>query len=225
MKIVIQCASKKLPDAGRMKNKDGKAVSLVAKLTPTSTGICVLPDAPVDSTGVTWRQQLLDYNANYCETGENPLGLVPAASLYTPPAYAQLRRHFEPKDIFILSAGWGLVRGDFLLPDYDITFSKNPNVAKESRRSARDKDWHDFNQLTQADIGGESLHFFGSVEYLKLFYQLLNRLDVGPSEQVVIHHKVNTAPRSGYRYEQYMGDVSTNWQYKALGDHLKTLSA
>jgi hypothetical protein len=35
----------------------------------------------------------------------------------------RLVEKFGIEKVFILSAGWGLIRADFLTPNYDITFS------------------------------------------------------------------------------------------------------
>ena len=39
--------------------------------------------------------------------------------------------------LYILSAGWGLIPGDFLTPNYDITFSAAQNVQRFKRRRHR----------------------------------------------------------------------------------------
>jgi hypothetical protein len=53
----------------------------------------------------------------------NPLGLYPAYRLYENRVYGRLVEAFGVENIYILSAGWGLIRADFLTPYYDITFS------------------------------------------------------------------------------------------------------
>ncbi len=227
MKIIIQCAGSKHADAGCLKDQAGNHISFVAH--PDSAAAIgshnrARPDDPVDPSGTTWRQRLVNYNAAFRESGKNPLALLPAGALYKPQAYTELRRCVDPTDAFILSAGWGLVRADFLLPDYDITFSKQSIVAKESRRSIDDEGWRDFNQLSDANLYGENLHFFGGSEYLKLFYRLIDSLDIPQTGEIVIHYKVVPVRRTGYRYEKFIGNASTNWHYIALRSHLQSLS-
>jgi hypothetical protein len=48
--------------------------------------------------------------------------------------------------VFVLSAGWGLIRSDFLTPNYDITFTSQAESYK--RRDANDPSFKDFKQLT-----------------------------------------------------------------------------
>lgn len=65
--------------------------------------------------GWTWREALLKYNQ---DRPTNPLGLLPAWQLYDNPAYGRLAERVGIEKMFILSAGWGLIRGDFLTPYY-----------------------------------------------------------------------------------------------------------
>jgi len=128
MKIVIQCAASKVPDAGSLTDANGKSVLFVANpaLAPQSeTCIYARPDDPAGNE-LTWHDVLLEYNKEYKHTGANRLGLLPAYRLYAPQIYRQLVDHFGVSNVFILSAGWGLISADFLTPKYDITF---PNIA------------------------------------------------------------------------------------------------
>ncbi|MHB0665642.1 hypothetical protein ACX4MV_12140, partial [Roseomonas mucosa] len=87
-------------------------------------------------------------------------GLWIAGKLYRPKAYALLLEKLGIERLFILSAGWGLVRADFLLPDYDITFSTSAEPWK--RRRASDK-FSDFNALERTQ---EDIVFLGGKDYL-----------------------------------------------------------
>lgn len=163
MRIVIQCASAKDPGAGTLRTPSGTPVSFVAKPAEASRedpcGTYARPDDPVDGQGRTWRELLVAYN----DAGANPDHLVPAGRLYRPPVYSKLVDHFGLQNVYILSAGWGLVRGDFLLPRYDITFSSS---ADRHKRRTRHDQWADFPHL---DDTGEPIVFFGGKDYLPLF--------------------------------------------------------
>ena len=139
MKIVIQCAGSKNPQPGLGFNENGKLVKFVADSTveyiksdPHTNNyvyvrpddICARPDYTFENQ-YTWRKKLLDYNK---EGKSNPLGLLPAYKLYAHKVYENLVNKFGENQVFILSAGWGLIRSDFLTPDYDITFSNAKNV-------------------------------------------------------------------------------------------------
>jgi hypothetical protein len=121
MKIVIQCSATKQDLAGTF-IISGRRVKFIAHPElhpPGETDIFSRPDDAIPSSSTTWRQHLVTYNSS----GANPDHLLQAGSLYSPPAYVALLRSVGTENFYILSAGWGLVRSDFLLPDYDITFS------------------------------------------------------------------------------------------------------
>ena len=130
-----------------------------------------------------------------------------------------LIRSFRAENVFILSAGWGLVRADYLLPDYNITFSKRQNVPQESRRGKRESGWSDFNQLRDSVEVSEEVHYFGGQDYLDLFYSL-SALDI-QRNKFVIHHKAILVHRNGYQYDQYIGNVKTNWHYPAAAEFIR----
>jgi hypothetical protein len=122
MKIVIQCAATKRTNAGRLTTKDAKPVEFVARpeLAPVEANrIYTRPD-DISDRGMSWREQLRKYNEN---EKTNPLRLLPAYQLYDNKSYGALVNHFGSESVYILSAGWSLIRSDFLLPYYDITFS------------------------------------------------------------------------------------------------------
>ena len=92
--------------------------------------------------------------------------------LYKPKIYGDLVGAFGWANVFVLSAGWGLIRSDFLTPDYDITFSSQGKPwSKRSKRLTRPL--QDFNHLKDARLSpDESIHFFGGMDYLELYYEL-----------------------------------------------------
>lgn len=72
--------------------------------------------------------------------------------------------------VYILSAGWGLIRSDFLTPYYDITFSQSADPYKRRRRTDR---YDDFRMIP--DGVKDEILFIGGKDYLPLFCQLTNR--------------------------------------------------
>ena len=108
MIVVIQCAASKNPGAGRFKTEDGRPVIFVADPTraPADRGVVYKrPDDHADS-GLSYREELVKYNRH---PGGNSRGLLPAWKLYTNPVYAGLVDTFGIPNVFILSAGWGLI--------------------------------------------------------------------------------------------------------------------
>src|SRR5579862_6414267 len=121
MIVVIQCAAGKQHDAGRMKTADGAPVEFVADPMEAPFDPPVVYARPDDLPGErTWRQLLSDYNN---QPEDNPLELLPAYQLYENSAYRGLADRFGLANLFILSAGWGLLSSEFLTPHYDITFT------------------------------------------------------------------------------------------------------
>jgi hypothetical protein len=150
MKIVIQCAATKRPSAGCLITRDDQPVEFVAhpELAPAEpTKIYARPD-DISDRGISWREQLRKYNENQ---STNPLGLVPSYQLYENNIYGSLVDCFGIENVYILSAGWGLIRSDFLTPYYDITFSQSD----------------DFRMLP--DDTNEQIIFIGGKDYLPLF--------------------------------------------------------
>ncbi len=168
------------------------------------------PDDGIPSTSTTWRQHLLAYNRR----GSNPEGLLQAALLYSPPIYKALLNATGAEAFYILSAGWGLIRSGFLVPDYDITFSSQAKPWKRRRTPDR---FDDFAQLFEADVrAGETIYFFGGREYLHLYYQLTRAL---PARKVVYYASKAIVNEPGYQYIRY-GPSGTNWHYRCASDFL-----
>ena len=85
---------------------------------------------------------LVEYNR---APAGNPHGLLPAWRLNQPPryprVYSDLVEAYGLKNVFILSAGWGLVAGGFLLPNYVITFAEGAESYKRRRKGDRFEDF------------------------------------------------------------------------------------
>jgi hypothetical protein len=115
MIVVIQCQGRKQPDAGRLKSADGKPVYFVARpeLAPADDSLLYARPDDRSDRGMSWRQILLDYNRDT----QNLFRLYPAGQLYTDGVYGRLAARFGSQNLFIPSAGWGLIRADFLTPD------------------------------------------------------------------------------------------------------------
>ena len=64
MKIVIQCAAKKNPDAGYMKDNNGMDVMFVAapELIETNKYYVYQTPETISKDGLSWRLKLLQYN-------------------------------------------------------------------------------------------------------------------------------------------------------------------
>ncbi len=215
MIVVIQCAAGKRHNAGHLRTRDGRDVMFVAR--PDSAPahrarIYARPDEPSDR-GKPWRAVLQEYNA---APDGNPLGLLPAWQLYRNPTYGRLGKRFGPDRLYILSAGWGLIRADYLTPNYDITFSKARNVELFKRRGHRDR-YEDF--CLPSGIT-ESILFFGGRDYIPLFCALTANAE---GERTVFFAEREGKPSKvaapGCTLRRF-GDPFTNWHYQCANDFL-----
>ena len=168
---VIACAGSKKRNAGRLVD-DGRKVMFVAHPEDAPADGRFLyrrPDDPA-SSGRSFRDMLEEYNRD--RRADNPWGLLPAWELYVPPAYRALRDACGADNFFVLSAGWGLVGADYLLPAYDITFSygaKGRNAYKRRRASATEA--IAISRCCRRTLQNTSV-FFGGKDYVPLFCSL-----------------------------------------------------
>ena len=209
MKIVIQCAATKSPDAGYMVNNDGRSVMFVADPTmaPVREGFVYAKPDDVAEDGIGWREHLLEYNK---ANSTNPLGLFPAYKLYANKAYVALVTKYGAENVYILSAGWGLIGAEFLTPMYDITFSSARNVDVYKRRRKKDK--YDDLCLLPGE-GRDDLVFLGGKDYLPLFNALTR------SYKGTRHVFFNSARRpqlEGCRLIRFDTSTRTNWHYECV---------
>jgi hypothetical protein len=173
MKLVIQCAGRKQPHAGSLRTRTAQRVKFVARpeQAPSSTEwFYAHPDGVSDVPGQTWRQQLVSYNANL---RDNPLSLLEAYQLYRNSIYQELVASFGLTNVFILSAAWGLVRADYLLPYYDLTFAHTKPGDGYKRRMQWDK-YDDFSQLSNEEHG--PIVYFGGNNYLPLLKKVTGHI-------------------------------------------------
>jgi hypothetical protein len=211
MIIVIQCAASKQSGAGDLLSASGKPVIFVADplAAPADARlIYALPDYP-SAHGMSWREVLLKYNEH---PGDNPLGLYPAWKLYKEGTYGRLVDRFGLEKVYILSAGWGLIRADFLTPYYDITFS--PSAEKYKRRRKTDR-YLDFRMLP--DETAEDILFFGGKDYLPLFCSLTSAIK---SKKTVFYNSARVPKVEGCTLERFETRTMTNWHYECANAFL-----
>lgn len=215
MKVVIQCAASKDPKAGyfRTAGRTAHNVKFVADpaMAPSiESGMYVRPDDIADTQGRSWRDLVTEYNERL--TNENPHRLFRAYRLYTHRAYGDLVERFGTRSVYVLSAGWGLIRSDFLTPQYDITFSGSAERYK--RRGRRDV-YRDFRYLP--NDGDGPVLFFGGKDYLPLFAKLTAGFK---SERMVFFNSHASPQAPGCTLVRYDATRNQNWQYDCVRDFL-----
>ena len=208
---VIQCASGKSPDAGHFVADDGRKVLFVAdpEAAPTNRSLRYARPDDASSAGDTYREQLERYNRD--DRAGNPWGLLPAWRLYKPREYSTLVDALGVDNVFILSAGWGLVAADCLLPNYDITFSSSArgNDAYK-RRGLGDRRYRDFSMLPQN--AAKHVFFFGSKDYLALFCNLTANV----RQRTVFVRSKDLPHGIDCRIVRYETDRRTTWYYECV---------
>lgn len=224
--VIIQCAGSKTQSFWRYGNQ---RIIFVANSKhyrerfPASGPTPFEPDDQVPGSSVTWRQIFLDYHQHKKKPDilRDADELPEAWKLYSDPTYQILFEKFK-SNFYILSAGWGLVRADFRLPPYDITFSSANNTPAHAKISSirllsKLKPFG-YNPLHSV-VGKESMiYFFGGAKYRALLYYYT---DCIPGTKV-IYYRSNEKPRErsmseGYRFTNYTPQnpqKRTNWQYE-----------
>ncbi len=205
MICVIQCAASKQPTAGHMVARDGRLVVFVADpqtAPPKPPRVYARPDDPAQGQK-SWRQLLIEYNN---DPGNNPLGLYPAFKLYKKVVYGRIVDHFGLSNVYILSAGWGLIRADFLTPCYDITF--NHSAEHYKRRGKTDR-YDDFRMLLSETE--EHIVFFGGMDYLPLFSALTTGIH---APKTVFYNSASMPSVRGSKLRRFETSTRTNWHYE-----------
>ena len=119
---------------------------------------------------------------------------------------------FGPKNVYILSAGWGLIRADFLTPYYDITFSPSAEAYKRRHRA---ECYNDFRMLpNQTD---QEIVFFGGKDYLPLFCSLTTAVR---TKRTVFYNSARIPKINGCVLERFATAARTNWHYECANAFL-----
>jgi hypothetical protein len=190
---------------------DGRPVDFVAdprRAPPDSHKVYARPDDLSDREW-SWRRLLQEYNH---DPGSNPLKLYPAFELYGNDVYRRLVDRFGLANTYILSAGWGLIRADFLTPYYDITFSPSADPYKRRRRTDRYEDFCMLPNETADDVV-----FFGGKDYLPLFSLLTGAIR---AKRTVFYNSKIAPELRGVRLVRFGTTTRTNWHYECANSLL-----
>jgi hypothetical protein len=194
-----------LSSARQASAHDGNLVDFVAdpRAAPPNTARAYARPDDLAENGKSWRQHLIEYNKN---AGNNLLGLYPAFQLYERDVYRRAADRFGLSNVYILSAGWGLIRADFLTPSYDITFSLSADPHKRRRKTDR---YDDFRMLPAETE--EHVVFLGGKDYLPLFCALTAAIC---APKTVFSNSANAPSVSGCNLRRFETSTRTNWHYE-----------
>jgi hypothetical protein len=205
MKIIISCCDRK---NGELFIHNGEIINFVSHInefTPNN-GMCFRPDDLIPNENITWRELVAQQAIRN--------DLLPAFKLYKPEIYNSLFQYYGI-DLFIFSAGWGIVRADYKLPKYNVTFSNGNNIPIYAVRNATDV-FYDFNQLEGINEN-ERIIFIAGKDYVLPFCQLTDHL---PNEKIIIYKNievVNNNPylnNNNFQFIHYQTNRRTNWHYE-----------
>jgi hypothetical protein len=147
-----------------------------------------------------------------------------AYQLYTENVYLMLREFFGDR-FFIQSAGFGIIRSNYRLPKYNITFSSNVNDANNLRNYLPNggDGYLDFNHLDELDNKLEDIVYVGGKSYVKQFIELTRDL---PNRKVIFYignpiPLNNLNEGDNFIFHQYYPanpNQRTNWHYGLARD-------
>jgi hypothetical protein len=205
MKIIISCSNRK---NGESFLHNGTAINFVSRVEGlgAENELYVHPDDLIPNEESTWRdlvsqQEILN-------------DLLPAYQLYNQSIYNSLFRHYSD-DLYIFSAGWGIIRADFRIPKYNVTFSNGNDVPNYAIRNHNDV-FNDFNHLEGIDEN-EVIVFIGGEDYVLPFCQLTYHL---PNYKRIIYKNINVLNNNPYlnnnnfEFVHYQTNRRTNWHYE-----------
>lgn len=154
----------------------------------------------------------------------DPFKLLQAYKLYKPKIYTQLVEVFGKDNVYILSAGWGLIRASFLTPKYNITFSEGKKIKVFQQRNYTCDNYSDFNHLQEdshlMNISDDTVVFFGTDSskngvkngYLPLFCDLTKAY---PGPQIAYYyHSKDKLKDKNVEFVSYQTTARQNWHYQ-----------
>ena len=219
--IVLSCCASKKAESDFIWK--GKVVSFLANPDQTDPRQAH-PDHIVPNEKRTYREYVDIYNQ--MPQGAHGFQLLEASALYKPEVYQKLAKDFD--HFYIFSAGWGIVRKNFRLPVYDITFSQRAS-ADNQRKWERGWNWNndkesrisDFNHIKEDVSAGiipadEEIHFAGGHDYQVPFLNLISAVP----NKVNLWFKGNKIPVIDPVFEKRISACEfntrrrTNWHYE-----------
>lgn len=210
LKVVISCAGSKYNKGYLTKRKD-ESVCFVAKPEDAPQDHKIFCYAHPDDEwedGITYRERLLSYNEKYDKEESR---LHKAYQLYKPKEkpniYKDIVETFGEENVYILSAGWGLIKANFLTPFYNITFRSKTSYHK---RRLKDEKYCDFNHLE--NNSDRPVIFFGGLDYLHFFCRLTKNY----SGRRIVFYKSKEMQKTKFNdieLKYYNTSRNRNWHY------------
>jgi hypothetical protein len=179
------------------------------------------PDDKIPGEDRTWRDLVKD---------QNHPDLVPAYELYRPSMcldiYKNLYHEFGNR-FYIFSAGWGIIRADFKIPGYDITYSTDPDIPEYAKRKKDDEGWWDINHLTVDALKFETdseVILFAGADYVFPFCDMAKSIfcpkKILYKDAKVLEDQLAFIKERNFIFEPSTTPLCRNWFYKAAEEFL-----
>jgi tetratricopeptide (TPR) repeat protein len=207
--FVICCSGSKTKD-NFIYNSNSQSVKFVAspEKAPCDGALYCRPDDKISGTDKTWRDLVLE---------QNHPDLVKAYCLYKNNVYRGLHKTFER--FYIFSAGWGIIRSDFMLPAYNITFANAPEWEKRKK----DMQWNDFNHLKDDAANfapGDKIMLLAGSGYIGHFCDMTKSIS---NKKIIIHKGPDIPESDGFEYRHYETPRRTNWFYEVAENFIQAV--
>ena len=206
MKIVISCCNRKNGEPFQHNGNTINFISRVNEVEGNSNNLYCHPDDIIPDDNITWRE-LVALQAVRDD-------LISAHDLYRPNIYSSLYDNYG-NDLFIFSAGWGIIRAEYKLPKYNITFSNGHNIPAYAKRNNNDI-FNDFNQLIAVN-DNEPILFMAGKDYVVPFCELTEGI---PNNKIIVYSSqavLNNNPylnNPAFQFSHYQTNTRTNWHYE-----------
>lgn len=179
------------------------------------------PDDKIPEENRTWRDLVLEQKHN---------NLVPAYLLYKRDIYRELYNEFRGQ-FYILSAGWGIIRADFKIPAYDITYSTAGDMPEYVKRTDN-YGYKDINHLKDdfSKLGRDTeVILFAPYDYVRPFCNMTQSIPFNKKtikfRSKKIHNDFLLLGKKGYDFDYFPDGGPHDWFYKAaevfLNDYTK----
>lgn len=202
-KVVMICAREKQDHSSLIHPATNEQITFVAQPNGVNT---FFPHRNIPGIDMTWR----DYVTNNQYHNVIPFMVY---QLYSHTVYRNLFNSFGER-LFILSAGWGLVKAKFRLPYYNITFSAKAQPENRRRFNNPNPAYDDFKALSNHLNKGEDIVFIGGKDYIKQFIALTIELE---GNKIIYYKGCEPAirlPDATYKFRRYgLIKQNTNWHY------------
>lgn len=223
MKVVIQCAGNKDEQSSTI-CRNGNELIFVANPS-IGTNQCSPWQNINGANGATWIECLRSFNDGIPQA--LPDGITwgmgfptNAINLYSNAIYQRLAATIGAQNVYILSAGYGLVRGTDVIPKYNITFSSGAKVPRNARITPNVR--VPLGTLRSNIEGDDPIHLFLTPKYISYWLNAFkHNIDLN---RLVLHWRSVQSFPDMWRNNggEIMHDITAklNWQYIAANQFL-----